>query len=203
MLYVVFEPTVALAAFTASSTSPNDSMIVTLTVDDGVAISAAADATMSPNLSITNSKATGASKWSVVTNNAGGYELTVLASASPALVKIAPNADNFGDYTGTGSTWAVTTGNKEFGFSAFGADNSTQTTGDCGLYALGVGGDPSATLLKYQAFSNTTATTIASSTAVTSADGTDTNICFGAEQNGVFAKSGIYHATITATATVN
>lgn len=196
MLYVVVEPTVALAApgFVASPTSPDDSMFVTLDVDPGVAISVAEDVTMLPNLSITNNKATGGSTWSVVTNNETGYALNVVASGTPAL---ASSNDSFDEYS-SGGTWTVPTAAKEFGFSAYGADaTSLQTTGDC----IGAG-DPAATSLVYQGFDSSTPMLIASSTAVTSVDGTPTNICFGAEQNGVFAKSGTYTATITATVTV-
>ena len=198
MLYVVVEPTVALASIGGEHYDLPDSMLVTLTVDPGIGLSVAEDTIMLPNLSMTNNKATGASMWNVITNNETGYNLTVIASSTPALASL---TDDFVDYTDiVGITWTVATGAKEFGFSTIGADaTSLQTTGDC----IGAG-DPFATSLNYQGFTGPiTPITIASSNVVTPVAGTDTNICFGAEQNGVFADSGTYTATITATAVVN
>jgi hypothetical protein len=107
------------------------------------------------------------------------------------------------DYqTGTPNTWTATTSNAYFGYSAFGGDTSTASWGtdtDCAAAA----DVPSATL-KYKGFTTTAGTpAIASRTATTTTTGTNTTICFAAEQNNFFIPSGTYTAQITATAVAN
>jgi hypothetical protein len=189
--YTAFlEPTLAVAA-TAS-----DSVLVTLNVDAGISISAGADVTM-PALTTAINASVGTSSWLVKTNNAIGYKLDVKASASPALVS---GANSFADYTeasaGVPETWSVASSAKEFGFSAYGTDVTSGTWGAAGTCGTG------ATIpgMKYVGF-KTTDKTIVSTSVPTPYAGTTTNICFAAEQNTVYAPSGTYTATITATAT--
>ncbi len=177
--------------------SATNSVLVTLQVDTGISISTGANVTMSPNIGIVSNSSIGGSSWVVKTNGVNGYQLSVKASTAPALQS---GANSFADYipavAGTPETWTVASGNKEFGFSAYGANVSTATWGtgtDCGT-----AGNPNA-LLKYLNLA-TTDRTIATSNTVTSTSGTQTNICFAAQQNTVYAPSGTYTATITATA---
>jgi hypothetical protein len=191
MIYILaVEPTIA-GAVTAT-----DDVIVTLNVITGVTISDGSAVTMAPNLGISADQSIGASSWVVRTNSNTGYVLAVKASASPALVS---GANSFADYTegvvGTPELWAVAPGAKEFGFSAYGTDVLDATWG--ALDTCGAAGVPGGN--KYVGF-KTTDKTIASSNTVTSTTGTTTNICFAAEQDTVFAPSGVYTATITATA---
>ena len=191
MFYITaIEPTRA-GAVTAA-----DDVIVTLNVVTGVTISDGAAVTMAPNIGISADQSIGASSWVVRTNSNTGYVLAVKASASPALVS---GLNSFADYTegtnGVPELWSVAAGTKEFGFSAYGADVADGTWG--ALDTCGAAGVPGGN--KYVGF-ETTDQTIASSNTVTSTTGTTTNICFAAEQDTVFAPSGTYTATITATA---
>jgi hypothetical protein len=199
-LYITFiEPTILTAA------TDSDAVVVTLNVDAGISITDGAAATMSPNIGVTQNKSVGSSSWNVKTNNAAGYTLTVKADAAPALVKVAPNPDSFADYTpavgGTPDTWGgVGSSTKEFGFSARGTDvlaSYGPGASDCGSTVTGI---PNATS-KFLGFNNTTPIQIATRSTVTTPSGVDTNICFAAEQgSGVYAASGTYTTTVTATA---
>ena len=199
VLYVfVFEPVISSAA------SVTDNVIVTLNVTSGVTISNGADTTMTPNIGITSDRSIGSSSWSVATNSATGYTLAVKASTTPALKNGA--VDSFADYTeavsGTPDAWSgVAVSTKEFGYSAYGTDVPTGTWGTastCGNTGTGV---PDV-LGKYRGFT-TTDVTIASRAGVTPTTGITSNICFAAQQNTVYAASGTYTATITATATAS
>ena len=195
VIYFVSEPTIS-SAVTAS-----DNVIVTLNVTSGITISNGADTTMTPNLGVTSDQAVGSSSWIVKTNNAAGYTLSVKASTSPALADGV--VDSFADYTeavaGTPDVWGgVAAGTKEFGFSAYGADTNTTTWGtsaSCGNTSTGV----PAAAQKYKGFSLTDFQ-IATRNVVTPNAGITTNICFAAQQNAVYASSGIYTATVIATA---
>ncbi len=196
MVYISFEPTIVTA------TAVNDDVIVTLNVTSGVTISNGSDTTMTPNIGIASDRSIGSSSWVVATNSATGYTLAVKASTTPALKN--GSVDNFVDYTeatpGTADAWGgVASGTKEFGYSAYGTDVPTGTWGtqsNCGNTGTGV---PDV-LGKYRGFS-TSDVVIASRAGVTPSAGITSNICFAAQQNAVYAASGTYTATITATAT--
>lgn len=192
MVYIYFEPTMAIAA------TATDSVVVTLTVNSGITITTPADVTMTPSIGIAANGSIGSAVWNVKTNRATGYSLAVKASASPALVS---GANSFADYTeavnGTPELWSVPSGSKEFGYSAFGTDTSTTTWGTSA--SCGSAGAPAAAQ-KYVGF-ETTDLTIATRNTVTSTSGIDTTICFAVEQDTVYAASGTYTASVTATAT--
>lgn len=195
IVYFTVEPTLSTAA------TATDSVVVTLNVTSGVTISDGANATMAPNIGISANKSVGNSSWSVATNSVTGYTLAVKASTTPALKN--GSTDEFVDYTATvpttPETWSVSSGNKEFGYSAYGTDVADGTWGThegCGDTGTGI----VATGSLYRGFT-TSDVTIASRSGVTPTSGITTNICFAAEQNGVYAASGSYTATITATAT--
>lgn len=181
--------------------SDTDDVIVNLTVDSEITISSPADVTMLPNIAVANDAATGEVTWAVVTNDTDGYTLTVESATTPAMQS---GGDAFDDYTettpGTPEPWSVT-GAYEFGFSAFGDDVPTGTYGTGVACDDGGAGNIPADK-NYQGFTGTTPIQVASSTDVTPFAGTDSTICFAAEQEGVFAPSGSYSATITGTATV-
>lgn len=194
ILYVfAFEPTVLDAAV-----SDSDSVVVSLTVDPGIAITVPPTVTMLPNLGMSANGAIGEAVLNVKTNNAAGYDLYVKSLTSQALKS--PTAQ-FTDYTedasGTPDTWSVDNGTYQFGYSAHGNNVSTTTWGTD--TTCGSAGTPS-TNLKYIGF-ETSDRVIASSSAVTTTSGTNTSLCFAAEQKGVYAPSGTYTATISATAT--
>jgi hypothetical protein len=192
IIYFTAEPTIIDAA-TAS-----DPVVVTLTVDSGITITSPADVTMAPNMGVAANGSIGSATWNVKTNHATGYTLAVKASASPALVS---GGNSFADYTettpSTPEVWSVASGAKEFGYSAYGTDTSTTTWGTSA--SCGAAGVPAAAQ-KYVGF-ETTDNTISTRNTVTLTTGVDTTVCFAAEQDTVYAPSGVYTATITATAT--
>ena len=183
---------------TVIAASATDNVIVTLDVTTGITISDGADATMSPNLGVTSDQSIGNSSWIVKTNAALGYTLAVKASTTPALKNGV--VDSFADYTevvaGTPEVWSVGSGDKEFGYSAYGTDTATATWGTSA--SCGASGVP-AVAQKYVGFLLTDKT-IATRATVTPNAGITTTICFAAQQNAVFAASGTYTATITGTA---
>ncbi len=192
-LYPLLEARVATAA-TAS-----DTVIVTLNVDAGISITSPSDVSMSQNLGVSADSAVGTAVWNVKTNNSAGYTIAVKATSSPALES---GANFVADYTpavaATPETWSVPSGSAEFGFSAFGSHIATGVWGtdaDC----LAGANVPSATL-KYRDF-DTSDIVIGSSTATTTTTGVDSTVCFAAEQDTVYIPSGIYTATVIATAT--
>jgi hypothetical protein len=192
VFYVAIEPSVA------SAVTANDSIIVTLTVDEGITITSPADVTMSPNIGVSADGSIGSAVWTVKTNVAAGYTLAVKAGASPALVS---GGNSFADYTeavaGTPEVWSVPGGAKEFGYSAFGTDVSTSEYGTGA--SCGSAGAPTGTS-KYEGF-ETSDNTIATRASVTPTTGIATTVCFAAEQDTIYAAAGTYTATITATAT--
>lgn len=194
MFYFVFEPSLTTAA------TATDDVVVTLNVTAGVTISNGSNATMLPSMGVTSDRSVGSSSWSVATNSTSGYTLAVKATTTPALQS---GTDNFANYTeatpGTPDLWGnVASSTKEFGYSAYGTDvlDATWGTGDtCGDTGTGI---PNAGQ-KYRGFS-TSDVTIANRNTFTPNGGVTSNICFAAQQNGVYAASGTYTATITATA---
>lgn len=191
-IFATFEPTQVIAQ------SANDSIEVNLTVTSGISITSPSDVTMSPALSTSNNESTGNAVWTVTTNDTDGYTLVVAADTNPALQS---DSDQFADYTeatpDTPEVWSVSNA-YEFGFGAFGDDVDDGTWGAGS--SCGAGTIPSN--IHYQGFNGTSTVQIASSNDVTTTSGTATTVCFAAEQAGVFAPSGTYNATITATATV-
>jgi hypothetical protein len=189
--YSAIEPEVAHAL------SATDEVIVTLTVDAGISITDSANTSMSRNLGVTADTAIATSTWNVKTNNAAGYTLGVRATTTPAMRNA---TNNILDYTpavaATPETWTVANG-AEFGFSAFGTDVASGTWGattNCGAAHV-----PNATL-KYRDF-DTTDITIGSRASTTTTAGIDSTVCYAVEQDTFYIPSGVYQATIVATAT--
>ncbi len=176
-----------------------DNVVVTLDVDSGISISNGADVTMAPHIGVSANGSIGSSSWVVITNNAAGYTLSVNDTTDPALKS---GSNSFANYTeassGTPEVWDVTSGNYEFGYSAYGTDTATGTWGTS--VSCGSAGAP-AVAQKYVGFLATPNTkTIATRATVTPFAGITTTICFAAEQDGVFAPSGTYTATVVGTA---
>lgn len=190
MIYVIVEPTVVVAA-TAS-----DNVVVTLTVDAGITITTPTDITM-PAITTSVNGSVGTILWNVKTNNTAGYDLFVKASTSPAMKN---GTSSFADYTETSSTvpetWSTSSPSTEFGYSAFGTDvlAAFGTGASCGSSTVPLN------TLKWLGF-KTTDYTVATKSTYTTGSGIDTTVCVAAEQKGVYAASGAYTATLTATAT--
>lgn len=188
-VYLLAEPVIAV--------DDTDGVTVTLTVDTGITISDGANVTMAPNIGVSSDGAIGSSSWTVRTNNATGYSLAVKSSTNPALVSGSNVFENYSEASaGVPEVWNVSNG-KRFGYSAYGDNTPTATWGTSA--SCGSGGVP-AVDQKYVGFT-TSNKVIASNSGVTPTTGITTNICFAAEQDTVYAPSGVYTATITATAT--
>jgi hypothetical protein len=193
VVFVLVAPLIAQAV--------TDDVVVNQTVTTGISITSPADITMTA-LSTSQNTAVGSAVWTVTTNNAAGYTLTLHSSTAPAMAR-SGGGGNIIDYTPASSetpeTWSVS-GAAEFGFSARGTDVSTGTWGtDSDCIA---GADVPSAGLKWRDFDLTgSADQIATAAAATSTSGTASTMCVATEQAGSFANSGTYSATITATAT--
>lgn len=177
-----------------------DVVLVNQTVTTGITISSPSDITMTA-LTTSQNTAVGTAVWTVTTNNAAGYNLTVFAGAAPAMVR-SGGGGNIVDYTPavaeTPETWSVSSA-AEFGYSAFGTHVPTGVWGtDSDCIA---GADVPSAALKWRDFDLTgSQDEIATSASQTSTSGTASNLCVATEQAGIFAASGSYTATITGTA---
>jgi hypothetical protein len=188
-----------IATGNATSTSYNLHAGYQQMHESSISISTGSDINLTA-LSISQDTAVGNSSWTVTTDDPAGYSLSVEASTDPAL-QDSGTGEVFIDYSestpGTPETWSVS-GAYEFGFSVRGSDVPEGIWGtdtDC-IAATNV---PSAGL-KWRGFDGTTDIEIASRTSRTTPSGVISNICVASEQEGVFAPSGTYTATITATA---
>lgn len=184
------------------SSAVTDTVLVNQSVTAGITISAPSDITMTA-LTTGQNTAVGSAVWTVTTNNAAGYTLTVYAGAAPAMVR-SGGGGNIVDYTPASSetpeTWSVSSA-AEFGYSALGTDVPTGTWGtDSDCIA---GPDVPSAGLKWRDFDlSGSADQIATAASQTSTSGTASTMCVATEQAGIFAASGSYTATITATALV-
>jgi len=164
-----------------------------------ISVTLGTDITLDP-LTMTQNTAVASTAWTVTTDNTAGYTLSVDTASVPALVD-GGTGESFIDYTegtpGTPETWTVTSA-CEFGFSARGTHVPSGTWGtdaDCVASA-----NIPSSALKWRGFDGGTDIDIASSNARTDITGVSTTMCVATEQEGVFAPSGTYTATVTATA---
>ncbi len=188
--FVGLEPQLGLAA------SATDDVVVTLAVTSGISIDSPADVTMDP-LTMSQLTSVGTTTWTVITNNQAGYTLGVKADYTSRTAALKSTVgEQFTDYgTSSPATWIVSSDYK-FGFAPLGADVTGYGTGSLCESA----NDVPSTSLNYVGFDSADRT-IATNSAETSTSGTPTTVCYAAEQDGVWAPSGTYTATITATAT--
>jgi hypothetical protein len=192
LCYFAIEPAISGAQ------SADDTVVVTLNVVSGIAITSPADTTMSIDLGVSQDTAVGTTTWNVKTNNAAGYTLAVKATATPAMQS---PTDTITDYqTGAPNTWSVSSGNAAFGYSAFGTDVNTGTWGSASVCSTGTHVPNSS--LNYRGFT-TSDYTVSSRSATTTTAGIDTSLCYAVEQDTFYIPSGVYKATIVATATAN
>lgn len=195
VLYVsVAEPTVILAAGPAT-----DNVVVTLNVTAGISLSTPTVVTMAPNLGVGINGSVGATSWTVQTNSLNGYTLSLKSAGAPnSLTGTSGSFPDYGELTpGIPEVWTIPATTKEFGYSAFGTNVNGTTWGAAAT--CGTGGATLTTTGRNYVGLKTTDKEIARSATVTPVAGTITNVCFAAAQNGVFAASGSYSATVTAT----
>lgn len=190
------EPAIVTAA------TATDNVVVTLNVTADISITDSSNVSMSQALSSSVNTAVGTSTWNVKTNSSAGYTLAVRATNTPAMLHSNLTDTIANDQTGAPATWAVSSGNAEFGYSAAGTDVPTGTWGTYG------GGGCSATStahsistsLKYKGLT-TSDVTVATRSSTTTPSGVDATVCYAVEQNGFYIPSGTYQATVIATAT--
>lgn len=191
--YAAFEPAIMQAASAADQVQINQS------VTSGISITSPPDITLTA-LSTSQNTAVASTTWTVTTNNNTGFSLAVTASGTPAL-RHTSGTGTFADYSGAATPWNTPAGSFQFGFSALGA--KTTGYGSDAESNCAAGTDVHSTTLGWKPFTGATPIEIASSTATTTTTGVTTTFCVGTEQDGVFAPSGTYQATTTATATTN
>jgi hypothetical protein len=193
--FAVTEPATSVAQSDSSTFDAN------LTVDEEISLTVTGTPISMDNLGITSGDLTdGKATLNVETNSKDGYTLAVKASSSPALQHDS-TSDTFEDYTpataNTAESWSADSNSYQFGYGAYGSDATSEFTnsGNC------TDSDPTSGSEKYEGFA-TTSENIAENSTTTSTGGVDTTFCVAAEQNGVYAPSGNYTATIVATAAV-
>lgn len=195
--FVVFVFYAALEPALSQAVTASDVVLVTQSVTAGISITSPADVALTA-LTTSQNTAVATTTWTVTTNNATGYSLTVAADQAPAMRK-GLTSTYFADYNGPLVPWTVTNA-FQFGFSAIGSNTTGYGSGSiCTTGAANV----QSTTLGWKGFNGVTGIEIASSTATTTTSGIATSLCVSTEQDGVFAPSGSYTATTTATATTN
>lgn len=166
-----------------------------------VYLSDAGNVSMSPNLGLSENTSVGSVTWNVITDSSTGYQLLVKTSSNPAMIDTGNPSNTFDDYSentpGTPETWSVDSNTIQFGFSAVGVDVLNDYDSDSETSCESSGGLGGSSL-KYEGLSLTNVN-IAQGSGSTGALGSDTTICFAAEQDGVFAAPGNYQAQITGT----
>lgn len=165
-----------------------------------LSINSPSDITLLPNIGgITGGVGDGSAVWTVITDNAAGYTLTIKASSSPALV----SGDNFfTDYIPVGSNpdfaWSVAAADSEFGFTPEGSDIVQKYMDDTSTNC-NAGSSDTPNVCWYGL--STSAETIAQSSSANHPSGTATTIKFRAESGSSHVQmEGTYTATTTVTA---
>jgi hypothetical protein len=211
-LYIGNGPGAVPTAGAQYSSPQTQSFTVTLAVQSEITISAPSNVVMTPVIyGITGNlgaPASGTTSFTVKTNNAAGFNLTVKASTAPAL---ATGGYYFSDYTpaspGTPDyAWqSPTASSASFGFAvgASGIDGADavvafqNSVGTCNVSGINQIADC------WYGFTGTTPITIVNRTTNTGASGVTENLAFRAESNAAFLAQDTYAATITVTAATN
>ncbi len=199
-------------------TSPQtQSFTVNLQVLSEITISAPSDVTMTPAIyGITGNlgaPATGSTSFTVKTNNATGFNLTVQASTTPAL---STGSYNFADYTLISPplldvNWTSPgVGTATFGFSvgASGIDGADAVlafkyNGNADFCGNGPGGEANSVSHCFVGFTGATPITVVNRSTNTGSAGVVETLAFRAESNAAFLVQDTYAATITVTAATN
>lgn len=163
-----------------------------------LALTVPGNLSLSPDIPTTGGGSANASgAWTVLTDNAAGYTMTLRSSASPALTS---GGNNFADYTPAGAdpdyAWGVGAATSEFGFTAEGTD-IVQKFKDNGVVCNAGSNDTTSACWKALA---TSAEEIARRTSGSHPSGTQTTIRFRAESGASHTQvSGSYSASVTLT----
>ncbi len=164
-----------------------------------LAITSASDITLSPSISgVAGGTGDGSGSWTVTTDNAAGYSMTIVASTNPAMQS---GGNSFANYTPAGGdpdyTWAISSSDSEFGFTPEGTDIFSRFKDALGVCNSGSGD----TADKCWDSVTTTPKTIAQRATGNHPSGTSTTVKFKAESGTSHIQvNGSYTATITLTA---
>lgn len=167
-----------------------------------LAISVPGNVTLAPNIPSTGGGvANGAASWTVTTDNAAGFSMTIAASTSPALTS---GANSFANYTPGGANpdfaFSVAATAAEFGFTPEGAD-IVQRFRDNGAACNAGSGDTASACWDPLL---TTATTIANRPTPNHPSGSATTLRFRAESGASNTQpAGTYTAVATLTVIAN
>lgn len=197
LFYACIEPVIVTAV--------SDDVGVSQSVASEIAISSPTDITMSPEISgLTGGMGDGSATWTVTTNDTSGFNLSLKALTSPALVS---GSYNFADYTIAAAvpdfTWNIAGDVSEFGFTVE-AETVTDLVSDflddgsvCGAGVLD-------TVNSCWGGFSTSDQTVINRTSQTDLSGEDEVVKFRAESGASrFQEFGEYVATITVTAVTN
>ena len=166
-----------------------------------IGITSPDDVTLLPEIPQAGGNASGSTSWTVTTDNATGYTLSISASTNPALQ--ASDGSNFSNYTPAGAplpdySWSVELSKAEFGFSPDGSDVDSNYKDNGSV--CGSGSDNSGVCWDSIATSNKTIAI--GSVAVTT--GVSTSVVFRAQATvGSSPAPGAYSAVVTLTAVTN
>lgn len=214
LLYVGNGPGATPIARGQYSSPQTQSFTVNLQVLSEITISAPSNVTMlSAIYGITGNlgnPASGSTSFTVKTNNATGFNLTVKASTTPAL---ATGAYNFADYEPVSpgypdKNWqSPISGSATFGFSVGASGMNGSDAVDLFKYfgaVCNVGGmGLNSFLYCWYNFTGTTPITIVNRTTNTGSSGVTEILAFRAESNAAFLAQDTYTATVTVTAATN
>ena len=201
LLYMVFlgGEGVIVNADTATSTSAaaiND--VVTLTVSTEISLTCPTSVSLGTISGLTGGTASNTSDCNVKTNAALGYNLTVNATNTPAMIS---DSNDISDYSTTTPqfTWAIpSTASSSFGFAVSSTDAVAAFKNDgsaCGA------GTTSTYANCFRAFSGASAIPVASKASATTATGVTTTLNFKTEIGSTRVQpSGTYTATVVITA---
>ena len=215
LLYIGNGPGAVPVANGVSTSPQTQSFSVSLAVMSEITITAPSNVTMTPAIyGITGNlgaPASGSTSFTVKTNNATGFNLTVHSSTNPAL---STGSYYFNDYTTLGAvpdfSWqSPAASSATFGFSvgASGVNGSDAVLDFIAMSGLGLcgvmPGDPNDTEHCFRGFEGTTPITIVNRSTNTGSAGVTETLAFRAESNAAFLVQDTYAATITVTAATN
>ncbi len=164
-----------------------------------IAMTDPADVVMSPDLGgMTGGTSYGSTSWNVTTDSHGGYQVSVRASTSPALMS---GAESFANYTPTGDApdfgWSIANTDSEFGFTIEGGDTIGRFLDNGSVCSVGSGNIADRCWGPF----TTDNQVVAGSYFGNHPLGTETTIKLRAQSGTSHIQSdGLYQATITVTA---
>ena len=167
-----------------------------------LSITAPDDVTLTPDIGgVSGGTANGSATWTVLTDNAGGYSLSIEADTSPALQS---GTDDFTDYIPVSGNpdfdWLVDSANSEFGFTPEGSHIIQKYKDDGDNCNAGTNDTPDSCWYNL----STSNETIGQSYLANHPSGTNTTVKFRAQSGSSHVQqAGTYTSTVTLTVISN